>query len=207
MEQLFRIELNLKRIEVADVLPGRVDVGHVRRLTDADIDVVTAAHRDKGLVRRRLDKGYIAYWVEIDGACVQVMWLATKRYFVWDIRADILLPPDSVYLFDAFTVPEFRRKGLTNMCTYKCFQSLKDEGIRKAYVLIHTDNVPANIQTERTGFELLGLVSLLQIPPVRKYMIRLADGQRRHMFHLMKIRTKPALLNVDELIFGRQTET
>jgi hypothetical protein len=75
------------------------------------------------------------------------------------------------------------------------------------YVLIRTDNTEANTRSERGGFELLGMVSLLQIPPVRKYSIRLADGRRQQMFQLMRMRSKPALLNVNELIFERQVET
>ena len=203
MEKLFKTDLNVKRLETPDDPPECTDEGTVHRLTEADISVVSVAHRDKELVQRRLAEGCMAYWLEIDGACAAVVWVATERYYVWDIRADILLPPDSIYLFDAHTVPEFRKRRLMKKCRIKCFESLKEKGLRKAYVLIRMDNTAANVSTERGGYELLGVVSLLQIPPVRRYSIQLADGQRRGMLRLMRVRNKPAVLNLNELRFEK----
>jgi len=196
--------LYLWRLDLSAGLGHRSAEGTLHKATESEMDVMAEAHRDPELVKRRLDAGHEAYWLECDGACVSIAWYATGKYFVWDIRSELLVPLDSLYLFDIFTVPEFRRKGLFRSCLLMSLEVHKcGGGVREVYALTRTDNVPANTCFRRLGFDRVATVSLLQIPPVRCYRLAHENGKRSSLLRLMNVRTKPAVLNLEDLRFVR----
>ena len=203
MEKVFKTTLFLwhfKRIPPAGE-PSKEGVLH--RAREEDITVISAAHRDAKLVKARLDAGCMAYWLEIDGACAHVLWYATRKHFVWDLRCELLLSQDAVYLFDVFTAPAFRQRGLFRASFYRTFAFLEDAHIRRMYTLIRTDNTAPNMAGVHFGGDRLATVSLAQYPPLRRYRLMLEDGEKRDLFRLMRIRTRPATLDLDNLVFTK----
>jgi ribosomal protein S18 acetylase RimI-like enzyme len=130
-----------------------------------------------------------------------VAWFATAKYPLWDLRCELILPPDSIYLFDAFTPPEFRRKGYGPLCIYRALELRQRVSNQTLYLLVQVDNAPANASVSQMGFEHIAVASLSQLPPLRRYKLALKKGKERKLLRLMGIRTKPVAFDLEHLEF------
>ena len=203
MEKFFSTSLNLWRHQGSYNAADKPHEGVVRELREQDIPTITKAHRDEKLIKSRFDAGYPAYWLEIDGECGHIIWFATGKYFLWDLRCDLLLPSNGLYLFDSFTPRKFRRMQLGQSCVYGTLELRKETATTTLYVLVRLDNKAANSICQSIGYDLLGVVSLLQLVPFRRYKMAPADGEVQRLFRVMGIRTKPAVLDFENLKFTK----
>ena len=173
----------------------------LHRLSEADVDTVAAAHRNKELIIERLRAGYKAYWLERDKKCIHIHWYGVSEYFVWDIRCTLSIPEDKYYVFDVYTDPEFRRHGIFG---YALRGSMEKEGIPLSgtiYMLTRYNNQTANTAFERLGFEQIARISLTQIPPVRRFCIY-KNGDKQAYLKIMKfLRNRPVRLELSTIRF------
>ena len=202
MEKFFSTSLNLYRLQGFPETGDQPHEGVVREVREQDIATIIKSHRDEKLVKSRFDAGYPAYWTEVDGECGHIVWFATGTYYLWDLRCDLLLPTDGMYLFDAFTPRKFRRLKLGPICLYRALE-LRKATTPAFYVLVRPDNEAANSSVSYMGFELLGIASLLQLVPFRRYKMAPANGEAQTLFRVMGMRTKPAVLDFENLKFTK----
>ena len=203
MEKVFHTSLNLWRLQGLPDTHGQPHEGVVREVREQDIATITKAHRDENLVKSRFDAGYPAYWTEIDGECGHIVWFATGTFYLWDLRCDLLIPPNGFYLFDAYTPRKFRRQKLGPTCLYRALGLRQNTAAPILYALVRLENKSANSSVPYMGFDLLGVASLLQLVPFRRYRIALKSGEERRLFRVMRIRTKPAVLDLENLEFTK----
>ena len=201
MEKIFSTSLNLWRLQGLPDTGDQPHEGVVREVREQDVAAIIKEHRDEKLVKNRFDAGYPAYWVEIDGECGHVVWFATGTYYLWDLRCDLLMPRNGLYLFDAFTPRRFRGKKLGALAIDRALELRKETATPILYVLIRLDNKAANSSIPSMGFDLLGVASLLQFVPLRRYRMALGNGEVQRLFRVMGICTKPAVLDLENLEF------
>jgi GNAT superfamily N-acetyltransferase len=111
----------------------------------------------------RFDIGDVCYGAKIDGHYAHLKWIAFNRSFVWELDSVINLSSDSVYLYDGYTLPEYRGLGLTSITLDKTFQFLFEIGIKKAYSFILPYNFPILRSKAREKARNIGSISYVKI--------------------------------------------
>jgi len=66
-------------------------------------------------------------------------------------RYRLPLEPDEAYLFDAYTVPDFRGRGLSGFLRYHLYRELQKQGRTWLYSISYADNHPALRFKEKLG--------------------------------------------------------
>jgi GNAT superfamily N-acetyltransferase len=162
----------------------------IHRIDKDDLDGRFLAYRGNELILDRLDSGYIGYWFEYDGAFVHAHWYAKHLYEVWDIRSILLIPDGSLYIFDGYTVPEYRGRGILR---YALAGSLLDMCQLKAtdhiFALTQSHNASINVALPKIGYQRKATLSFRQFPPCRYHGIQ-GEGKTRHYMTIMHLRNE-----------------
>lgn len=114
-------------------------------------------------VEERYELGDLCFGAFLDGKYAHLKWVAFNKSYISEIDSNIRLSPDSVYLYDGYTLPEYRGLGLTTTVLDKTFQFLKEIGIKKTYTLIHHDNFPILKAKAREKARKIGTVTYIKI--------------------------------------------
>jgi ribosomal protein S18 acetylase RimI-like enzyme len=103
--------------------------------------------------RSRLSGATRCFVVEKDEQLVHSTWATTAAAWTREVRSYIKPPRGDAYVYESYTRPEMRGRGvypfaLTNICA-----TLGPEGIRRVWVAVEGDN-PASIRAvTKAGFE------------------------------------------------------
>ncbi|HJT22761.1 MAG TPA: GNAT family N-acetyltransferase [Nitrospira sp.] len=132
--------------------------------------------------RLRLAKGEHLYTLVDQGRLVHYAWLATHHVRGEDrtVGQVFFAPPDSAALYDHYTHPLARRRGLyfKALC-----QLLHDVPVltkaKRAYIYVYADNSPSRHVIEKIGFRYVGsLVEERRLLAVRRFPVS-AGGEFR----------------------------
>jgi len=187
---LFRMDETCQRYPV----PHGVSL---HRLAEDDIDIVTEVHRNREIVRQRFEQGDGAYWLAYNGTCVNIQWYSLKEYHVWDIRSLVSFPQGSSYLYDGYTDPTYRGKGLNKIALSNL---IVDEGLLNhgsMYSLTQKSNPMGWGFLKKFGFFRAAEISLLQVPPFRIYRIKRDNTTGHHVRLMHHMHTRPIKLHLD----------
>jgi GNAT superfamily N-acetyltransferase len=104
--------------------------------------LAATVHKFQGSTRiadrtRRGDVCVVAYK---HGALAHVRWAAVTPIPAWG-RYTIHLAPDEAYTYDSYTVPAFRRQGISSETRVFLIKHLAQQGIRRTYSDTRTDNI------------------------------------------------------------------
>jgi GNAT superfamily N-acetyltransferase len=88
----------------------------------------------------RFASGDLCFGALIEGKYVHLKWVGLNRWYDPDTERYIQLGSDSAYVYDGYTLPEYRGLGLTSVVLDKTFQYLSKIGIKKVYSLIANNN-------------------------------------------------------------------
>lgn len=86
-------------------------------------------------------------------------WLTGAPTGVTEIDRLVVPGPDDVYLYDAFTEPRWRGRGLFSATIARLLAFARARGKRRALIFVLADNYASRKAIERTGFELFLAVS------------------------------------------------
>ena len=170
----------------------------IHKLVDKDIQIVAAVHRSEEIVEQRIEREDIAYWIRHNDACINIQWYSIRDYYVWDIRSMVSFPHGASYLYDGFTDPAYRGKGLNKGALSRL---IFDAGLLSKgpiFSLTQKSNPMGWGFLERFGFLRTAEISLLQVPPLRIYTITQHDVVNRHVV-FMKVRTEPLRIDLDSI--------
>lgn len=106
----------------------------------------------------RVESGSIAYTVDIDGRLAHVGWMAygTKSYMT-EVGQSMTFPPGSVALYDFYSHPDFRGRGLYRATiSHILLDAFANEANEYAYISVLADNAPSRHVIETMGFEYQG---------------------------------------------------
>jgi ribosomal protein S18 acetylase RimI-like enzyme len=140
--------------EAGGEAPKRQDVTF-RRATAAD---GIRYRRDIGTdsvstFRSRLSQTTRCYLVEGDGKLLHASWATSSRAWTAEISGFISPPADDVYVYESFTRPETRGRGIYPFALWGICADLGAEGVRLVWVGVEADNVPSIRAITKAGFE------------------------------------------------------
>ncbi len=144
----------LEGIELREGSPS--DIGLLECLVDAE--------RQKNQALKRFNAGHLWY-VSIEKATGRLMsyrWASMTSAFIPEINRTVLLKPGEVYLYDLYTLPEFRRRGIEGVSRQFIYDQLyRRHGAPRLVVYIRPDNY-ASLQAGRNYLTPLARVWYLQ---------------------------------------------
>ena len=111
----------------------------------------------------RFDVGDICYGAKINGHFAHIKWISFNRSYISEIENTIRLAPDSVYLYDGYTLPEYRGLRLTSIVLDKTFEFLSTIGIKRAYSFILPNNSRILKSKERENAHKIGAVRYFRL--------------------------------------------
>jgi RimJ/RimL family protein N-acetyltransferase len=94
---------------------------------------------------------------------VAYCWLTGAPVAVAEINRVLIPGPDEVYLYEAYTSPAWRGRGLFQALLLRLQQYAHDQGRRRALIFVLASNVPSWRAIERAGFEMFQAVTKIEV--------------------------------------------
>ncbi|UCD84910.1 MAG: GNAT family N-acetyltransferase, partial [Deltaproteobacteria bacterium] len=115
------------------------------------------------IVNTRLNQGEICGTAWFNSEIVSYCWLVFRQAEVGEIDQVIKLRSDELYLYDAFTLPEYRGKGFFPALLTAVLSFAKSQDYTRALIFSLRDNRPSVRGIEKAGFCLLKSIYFIKI--------------------------------------------
>lgn len=152
--------------------PGRLPPGVDLAVWDsppAEGDAGRPWHRE---AERRIDGGQVCVVARHGADVIAYCWLTWRPEWVAEIDRFVVPGPDEAYLYEAFTQPAWRGRGLFSSMLFRLLGYARAQGRRRALIFVLTDNSASRRAIERTGFELFQTVSRVEVCGLRRLWFR-----------------------------------
>lgn len=134
--------------------------------TPADVEAILAGAdrtRDIELLHDRFHRGDLCFVaVEPDGGVAHSRWVTTGRAFIPELDADLVLSPADAYMYDGYTRPDMRRRGLDGRIRCFIFRRMKETGRRRVLSCVRGDN-PGGLRAARRWQQSAGRVGYVRL--------------------------------------------
>jgi len=137
----------------------------IRQATENDLDkfkgIVSESKLE--LFKERFEKGRICF-IALDGErVISFAWISSGNEYESNCRVEVKLNEGEGYLFDDYTLPEYRHNGLQTTLIAKRLAYLQDQGCRRALVFIWDENIQSRKAYSTVGFEGKRTVTLITL--------------------------------------------
>jgi len=147
-------------------------------LGEAEIDEYIAFRKgaDPDVARRRIAAGNSCFVARHEGRIISARWAATGTAQCDYLFREVPLGSHEVYLYDAFTSPEWRGKGIFPALTSEMHRHYRASGRKRSICFTGPENIPAMVAD--TGYRGIGLIGYVGIGPLRRHFFRIRSGER-----------------------------
>ena len=145
-------------------------------LIDASIFPLSAAQFDDYFVFRpgerrdeigkRIAAGHICFAAWHHGRIVHAGWSARGRAHIPYIHRDVLLGPEDFYIYDSFTLPDFRRSNLVVARSAAMHSYYGELGFKRSYGVVAFMNRGGMAVLDPSGYRQIGMYGCIRIGPV-----------------------------------------
>jgi GNAT superfamily N-acetyltransferase len=111
----------------------------------------------------RFESGDLCFGALLDGKYVHIKWVGLDKWYDSDVGRYLQLGSDSAYVYDGYTLSEYRGLGLTSVVLDETFQYLQKNGIKKAYSLIDEKNAASLRVKFKENARIIGTVTFFKI--------------------------------------------
>ncbi len=162
-----RLDANRRPIEAT--VPVKLEI-----LTAADAAEYVEFRRGAKLsdIHQRLDQGFRCYVARCNDRLVSASWVANRWAILWVLDAVFELDKDQIYVFDSYTLNEFRGQRVQPAIFARLAADALEHGCKHAILFVEPENRPNIVSRRRLGFVPGGLVVRLKIGPWRWYSSR-----------------------------------
>ncbi len=103
--------------------------------------------------RRRLDAGACCFLVREGERVLHATWVATDAAWVRELQRWFVVPPGDAYVYESYTRPEARGRGLYPYALAGMAAILGARGRVRLWVGVEADNAPSLRAVTKAGFE------------------------------------------------------
>ena len=139
----------------------------IREATAAEMDWLAAclARRRPGAadLRQRCERGHTCFVAEAAGQAVGVTWATFAPYQLEPLGRVFTPGAHGIFLYDAYTVPEWRLKGVHVNLWEHLMDWARERGVSTAYCAVEQDNNHSLRTHLSFGFRVLQHMSALRI--------------------------------------------
>ncbi len=117
------------------------------------------------LIRRRFDSGHLCFAAIHNNEIACANWAATTAARSLYLDMDVPIGEKTCYLYDTFTGPRFRRRGLMQSVGTEILRHFRDTGFRSAIRMTLPENIRSLKASYKIGFKPVALIGRYKIGP------------------------------------------
>ncbi len=117
----------------------------------------------RGEIEERLTRGHLCFAAWHEGAIVHAGWAARFHAYIPYIHSDIILDPEEFYIYDSYTLPQFRRLNLVlarSAAMHNYFSAL---GLKRSYGAVALENSSGLAVLEPAGYRTIGMYGCVRL--------------------------------------------
>ncbi len=150
----------------------------IRRLAENETEAYIEFQPDTDMVdlRRCMQDGHYCYVAWHNGRIVYALWGVTGSAWIDYLSSTIRLAPDETYLYESYTLPDFRGQNIPASMSTHIFRKLTEEGIRRGFCVVLPENKPAMRHVEKSGWNPCGMIGYVKLGPFRHEFCRMRSN-------------------------------
>jgi len=153
------IVIDLLNPNAVDELAAFCDRVHYRSLAASEI-------------RSRLNQGHLCFVARHNGQIIHFSWAAFDSCYVEEVGLRIHLAPSEGYVYDMYTSPEFRSKGVARARIGWTLTYLRNAGYKRVYSFVLPGNIASQRASKDLGFTTDGWLSRITLGPLALTLYR-----------------------------------
>lgn len=114
---------------------------------------------DLSLIRKRIKEGHICFLGWSGQKPIHIRWIFVRSLYLPYLHRTLILYPGEVYRDEAFTLPDYRRKGVYSYAGYLMRYALKELGYNRLFCMFASWNLSPGtgmrIQFARIKFKII----------------------------------------------------
>jgi len=135
-------------------------------------------------VKRRLAEGQLCFVLRLKGEIVHGVWATTGRAYVDYLSSEFNLRQDVAYIYDSFSSPEYRGRGLP-LIRFRCMlPRLRAMGCRRVIAAIFPENKGGIRPPLKAGYRYYGTIGYIGVGKWRRYFCRVKKAYDRSLIYL-----------------------
>ena len=149
----------------------------VGMLTRAEVDAYVALRpeAESAAIVGRFDSGCLCFVARHEGRAVGACWIATGRAYSAHLACDLPLSAGDAYLFDAYTLPAYRGRGVAPALCAHQLRYCRDAGWRRAIRATSPENRAALRAHAKSGFRAAAVIGRVMIGSWRRFFSHPCD--------------------------------
>jgi len=120
----------------------------------------------------RLQRGLRLFILKENSKMVYFLWMEQKNATIKGFSMPLQLPQDIVYNSGAYTLPDYRGKGIASKVKKEVFHSLKKEGVTKLLAVVMPENTRALRIDKKMGYKEYQTVTYKRYWYIRHYNVQ-----------------------------------
>ncbi len=134
------------------------------------------AGTDVAEVQSQLDAGHWCFVARHQGRIVSARWATAGRVWIDYLSSAFRLAADEVYIYDAFTRPDFRGQAVSPVTSVEMLRYFRAAGYRRTVATISPEN-QANLRAvAKPGYRPYGLIGYVKIGPWKYHFCRVSNA-------------------------------
>jgi len=125
--------------------------------------LVNEGHLNVDILADRLKKGDICCCASFQGETVSYCWIAASRAHIGEIGKEMRLKENEIYLYDAYTKPEFRGNNLCPKILTSILNYGRLRGYQRVLIFALSSNSSSITAIKKAGFDRFQSVYFLDI--------------------------------------------
>jgi SAM-dependent methyltransferase len=139
---------------------------------DAAAYVAFRPDTDPADIRRRFLAGHWCFVAWHEGRIVHACWAAAGRVWIDYLARELVLPPDTVYQYDSFTVPGFRGRNISAFRVSEAARYFRAAGYGRFMAVVSVENHAAFRPLEKAGYRPVGMMGYFRLGRWRRHFCR-----------------------------------
>jgi len=137
----------------------------IREATEDDLDKFKniVSERKRGFFRETFKKGRICFIALVGEKIAYLCWISFEDEYESNCRIRAKFNRKKAYLFDGYTVPQYRENRLHTPMITKRLVYPKNKGYGKARLLVWNENTYARKVVTKAGFKGKRIVTLIEL--------------------------------------------
>lgn len=120
---------------------------------------------ERAHLEARYGKGHEAVAAWVDERIVHAAWVAMGRGPVPYLGGELVLRPDELLVYDSFTLPAFRGRGISRARMSYVFGRYRERGYRRCLAVVALENRRGRRALDAGGYQSAGRYSCIRVGP------------------------------------------